>query len=314
MNRILITGGAGFIGYNLVKFYATRGDQVTIVDNLSRGILDWNMTVLTSMKNVKFIKKDLTRKIKHIGKNYDLIYHLAGVNGTKNFYEYPSYTSRTNLLTLINTIDWVVKKSPKSKFIWTSSSEVYACNPNKKIPTPEDVNLCIDDISNPRFSYASSKIAGESIVNNCGLDSVIIRPHNIYASRMGYEHVIPEFIMKSYGIKYGVDNDFKIQGTGKETRAFCYVDDFIEGLNLVSECGKSNETYNIGNDKEEISIMDLAKKIIKIYDIDVKIKITKVKEGSVSRRCPDISKMRSLGYEPQISLDEGLRRTIEWYT
>jgi len=316
--NILITGGAGFIGFHLAKHLAGKGYKISICDNLSRGKLDQDFKNLVQQDNVKFIQADLTEKteLDKLEKGYDHVYHLAAINGTRYFYEIPHQVLRVNLLSLINMLDWLRDSACKS-FIWTSSSEVYAGTAkilDIPIPTPEDVPSAIDDVFNPRFSYACTKIAGELLCINYareyGLNINIIRPHNIYGERMAYEHVIPEFITRIIRR----ENPFKIYG-GTQTRAFCYVEDFIKGLKLVLESPvPSSEIINLGNDREEISIADLAEKLFDLFNFHPQIEILPSPKGSVDRRCPDIDRAkRLLGYEPQIYLEEGLRRTYAWY-
>jgi len=317
--KILVTGGAGFIGYHLTNHLIEKGHDVTVADNLSRGSgIEGHNDIVWKFWNcskyAKFKKVDLTKKHFRLGGDYDLIYHLAAINGTKNFYKKPYLTSKVNLLTLINMLDWAKRHSPDSTFIWTSSSEVYAGTPDIPIPTPEKVNLTVNDIHNPRFSYASSKIAGESMVLNHPINSIIVRPHNIIGPRMGYDHVIPEFITKIGRMKHGFTmGKFEIKNVD-QTRAFCYIDDFIRGLDIVSKKGKINDIYNIGTE-EEIKIIDLAYKLFDIAKFTPhKIKKIKGDEGSTDRRCPDITKIKKLGYKSVVSLDEGLKRIYESYT
>tara|TARA_R110002110_G_scaffold148764_1_gene339912 strand:+ start:1382 stop:2290 length:909 start_codon:yes stop_codon:yes gene_type:complete len=301
--KVLVTGGTGFIGLNLSIYLAKNGAQVTICDNNFRGKLDEDAKHAVDECGLKFLKCDLTNKddFQNLDKDYDEIYHLAAVNGTENFYKMPEKVLRVNTLAVINLLDWVVDNDIKSKILFSSSSETYATTRNKKIPTPETVDLTIDDVHNPRFSYAGSKIIGELFFLNYAkkydLDTKIVRYHNIYGPRMGYEHVMPQFsvrILKK-------ESPFKIYG-GENTRAFCYIDDAVEATISVMRCDEAkNQIVNIGNEKEEVKILDLAKKMLNFSDYDVKIEIEDAPSGSVSRRCPDISKLRELiGYYPKV--------------
>lgn len=316
--KVLVTGGAGFIGFHLSKYLADKGEQVVICDNLLRAHVDEDFNNLLKQRHVKFINIDLTEKQKldKLEKDFDIVYHLAAINGTRYFYEIPHEVLRVNILSLINMLDWLTGTNCKS-IVWTSSSETYASTyslVDTPIPTPEEVPLTIADVSNPRFSYAGSKIAGEllclSYAKAYDLDVRIVRPHNIYGPRMGYEHVIPQFIMRI--IKR--EDPFKIYGD-HQSRAFCFVEDFIKGLKLVGESKEiGTNIVNVGNDKEEISIKNLASKMFDLFDFHPKLEILPPPEGSVDRRCPDINKARTLtGYEPQISLDKGLQITFDWY-
>lgn len=312
MEKVLITGGAGFIGFHLASHLSKKA-SVTICDNLSRGKEDSDLNELLDESNVDFVKCDLT-KTDELDKleKYDYVYHLAAVQGTKNFYEKPHVVLRTNLLSTINLLDWYTENKGR-KILFSSSSEAYAGTITKfagKIPTPEGIPLSIDDIFNPRWSYGGSKIAGELLFANYarahGFDMSIIRYHNVYGPRMGEDHVVPQFIRRALA----KEDPFKIYG-GKETRAFCYIDDAIRATELVMK--SSERMVHIGND-EEIMITDLAKKILEITGFRPTIDVQKAPEGSVSRRCPDITLLRKLGFSPSTKLKDGLKKTIDWYS
>lgn len=317
--KVLITGGTGFIGYHLSKALAKKDCEVTICDNLSRGKMDDELKDLIDLDNVKFVECDLTKKedLDKLEKDYDFLYHLAAINGTKHFYERPHEVLRVNVLATINLLDWFITTKCK-KILFTSSSETYAGTIktfNGQIPTPEDIPLSIEDIKNPRWSYGGSKILGELFfINYARIHNFrmsIIRYHNIYGPRMGYEHVIPEFMIRALKKQ----NPFKIIG-GKETRAFCYIEDAVKATIAVMESEKTDgEIVHIGNSKEEITIQDLAREVISLGNYSPEIKILPAPEGSVNRRCPDTTKLKNLtSFESKISLNEGLKKTYKWYS
>jgi UDP-glucose 4-epimerase len=174
----------------------------------------------------------------------------------------------------------------------------------------------LPDSLNPRYSYGGSKIVSELIAFNYGQDHYrqvqVFRPHNVFGPNMGWKHVEPQFIMRALAAQAARESAFPIQGDGTETRSFCYVDDIVEGILTMYEKGGHREIYHIGSD-EEISIRDLAARIGKIVGIDLDIQPGELQAGGTKRRCPDISKMRALGWSPRVSLDEGLERTVAWY-
>lgn len=318
MAKILITGGSGFIGFHLAKHLAKQNNEIIIADNLSRGQFDSEFENFVNQKNIKFSKIDLTRsdELNQLDGDIDFAYHLAAVNGTKFFYEMPEKLLKINILSTINFLDWIAKTKCKN-IMFSSSSETYAGTISRykeKIPTSEDIPLCIEDIFNPRFSYGGSKIAGELLFVNYArkfnLRAKIVRFHNIYGPRMGYEHVIPEFCLRIIRR----EDPFKIIG-GTPTRAFCYVDDAVRASQLVMEnSDNSIEVYHVGNDLEEISILELSRKLFDITDYHPKEDIMDPPKGSISRRCPSIEKLRSkFGFEPMVNLDDGLRQTFDWY-
>lgn len=316
----LVTGGAGFIGFALSKALAEKGYSVTIADNLFRGRKDAEFEELCSRPNVSFINSDLTKpeSFPRLGKpdGYDYVYHLAAINGTRLFYEMPEEVLRVNILACINLLDWF-KGAKKSKVLFSSSSETYAgtvAMGKAKIPTPETVPLSVQDVKNPRWSYAGSKILGELLFINYarkhGFPFSIVRYHNIYGPRMGTEHVIPEFILRA-GRR---EDPFTIKG-GSQTRAFCFVDDAVRATIAVMESPRaSGEIIHIGNDREEIKISNLAKKVFSACGYRPKLKMLPPPKGSVARRCPSTSKLLSLtGFRARVPLGEGLKKTAGWY-
>lgn len=313
-DKILITGGAGFVGFHLAKNLA-KTSTVHLCDNLFRGRMDEELRALLENKNVGFIKCDMTNvdDLKALDNNYNYVYHLAAVQGTRNFYEMPDKVLRTNMLSAINILDWF-SSSQSGKILFSSSSETYSGTIKMfsgQVPTPEDIPLCVDDIKNPRWSYGVSKIAGELLFINYAktrkFRMSIIRYHNVYGPRMGFDHVVPEFFVRA--IKK--EDPFKIYG-GKETRAFCYVDDAVAATELVMKAAKDGDIVHIGT-QDEIAIMELAKKVCDVANLHPHFEVLPSPEGSVSRRCPDITKLRSLGFEPAVSLNDGLKKTYEWY-
>lgn len=326
MKKILITGGAGFIGYYLSKQILDNDGnaELVLVDNFKRGRKDEDLEKILGNKRVKLLDLDLTDlgTYKKLGKGYDHVYHLAAVNGTKLFYEIPQEVLRVNTLSLIYMLEWFRKENPKGKFCFTSSNEAYAgalsAFGKLPIPTPEKVPLVIEDPYNPRWSYASTKLIGELFVIHYAkvynLKALIVRPHNFYGPRAGYGgHVIPDFCER---IRDKVD-PFPIYGAD-DTRTFCYITDAVRAMSLLMSSPKTDsqpiETVHIG-DFEEINIKALAEKLFEV--VGWKPKVLDIKnspEGSVKRRLADVSKLQSLtGWKPEVSLKEGLLKTFEWY-
>ena len=170
----------------------------------------------------------------------------------------------------------------------------------------------IPESKNPRFSYSSSKIIGETISINfakeLGIDYTIGRFHNVYGPSMGFEHVMPEFIKKCV-----LNKTFTVQGNGKESRSFCYISDAINAIKLISQhINGRNEIFNIGTN-EEVSINQLIEVLEDIHESKLKIKYIDFENEGTRRRIPDISKITELGYRQTISLNEGLRLTYNWY-
>ena len=322
MKKILITGGAGFVGYHLAKRLSAQEYEVVIADNFFRSEHDSDLKALLEKPNVKLIQTDLTKpeSWKDIGEGYDEVYHLVGINGTQLFYEIPHEVLRIGIATTMNVLDWfhTINGRPNAKIIYTSSNEAYAGALEKfgqlPIPTPEDVPLVIADPYNPRWSYAAQKLIGELFFIHYSkafnFRMSIVRPHNFYGPREGYKHVIPEVVER---IKDRID-PFPIYGSG-DTRSFCYIDDAVEAMQLVMESEKTDGgTYHIGT-TVETGIQELIGMIFTIMEWHPKkLDIKSSPEGSVKRRLPDVSKIkRDTGWEATTSLEEGLRTMIAWY-
>lgn len=304
---ILITGGSGFIGSAITKYLVQRKNKVIVFDNNSRG----KLVRLKEVKNkIKFIKGDIRnrKKLLSIRDQVDTVIHLAYVNGTKFFYRKPFEILDIAVNGLINILDFCKKKKVKN-FYLASSSEVYQ-NPFK-IPTNEEEMLKIPSIYNPRYSYGGGKIISElyglHFAKKFLKKFIIFRPHNVYGKDMGNDHVIPEFINRLKKLRN--KEKFLIYGTGKEVRSFIYIDDFVHGFDKIFKRGKNQEIYNIGtNDK--ITISKLAKLIAKVLRKNIKFKKRKGLKGSPSIRCPDIKKIKKLGFKHNISLKNGIKKIL----
>ena len=306
MSKILVTGGAGFIGQNLVNKLSELHD-VVIFDNGFRGSF-----TKSDNKKIKFVNGDITKisDWEQIPLEIDSVFHLGAINGTKFFYEIPEKVLDVNIKGMQNLLEFS-RKRDIDNILFTSSSEVYGYP--KIFPTPETEELSIPDVYNPRFSYSSSKIIGEVLCINFtqkyNLKHTIVRYHNIYGPNMGHEHVMPQFIKKL--IK---NEEFSVEGDGTETRSFCFIDDAIDATLLVNDDDSfKNRIFNVGNDVET-SISDLLELLSKISGKAIKPKFKPKDHAGTKRRVPEISKARSLGYNPKITLENGLRITCDWYS
>jgi len=318
MARILITGGAGFIGYHLAEKLSTdSSSSITIADNLQRGQYDNKFKKLIEKPNITFKEVNLTdiNTTRAIWDCYDEVYHLAAMIGVKHCVNDPKNVLYTNIMSTSNIIRLIIENRCK-KVLFSSTCETYASGFGLgvvNVPTDESVPLVIGDVKSPRLSYAGSKIVGEQLIhfNSSGnYQYSIIRYHNIFGPRMGYAHVIPEVVKRIYQ----KESPFKIYGAS-QTRAFCYVADAVAQTIAVMKSDKTNgEIIHIGNNREEIAIKDLIEKIFKILDYHPSTINVEGYPGSVERRCPDISKLERLtGVRPRVPLDEALKITVEWY-
>lgn len=307
MSKALVTGGAGFIGSNLVNRLIRDSKKVVIFDNEFRGSFD-----NVSDKNVQLVRGDITKPDDWNSLPDDItsIFHMGAINGTKFFYEIPEKVLEVNVKGVINMLEYAIGNKVE-EVLFASSSEVYGIPSH--FPTNETEILKIPDPLNPRYSYSGSKIIGELFCINYGrkygLRNTIVRYHNVYGPRMGNEHVIPQLIRKLVR-----KEEFVLEGDGTESRSFCYVDDAVEAT-IIASRDKSIEDriFNIGN-PEEVSISSLAQQLIEISGEKVVPRYQPKEMAGTKRRVPDITKIKSLGYMPKVFLKEGLRITYDWYS
>ena len=313
--KYLVTGGTGFVGSAVVKRLVKDGYSVRVLDNNSRGSATRLADIIDKIELVQADIRDPVA-VMEACKGVDSVLHFAYINGTVFFYTKPELVLDVGVKGMTNVLDACIKLGIKELFI-ASSSEVYQTPP--KVPTDETAPLSVPDPLNPRYSYGGGKIIDELLTINFGKKyfdkAVIFRPHNVYGPDMGWEHVIPQFVVKMKKIlqtEKGKKIDFPIQGTGKETRAFCFIDDFVDGLMKVIENGKHLNIYHIGT-MEEIEIEQVAREVGAYFGKDVNIVPGEAPKGGTSRRCPDITKLKSLGYSPKIHFKEGLIKAVRWY-
>jgi len=315
--KILIIGGAGFIGVNLAKFLiANRKVELTIADYyFSRDFTEYFST--DEINIIKFIKKDFTDQTSFIDLDttFDYVYMLASVVGVNNTLENPDEVIRINTSLIFNCLEWLKTTSVK-RVLFSSTSETYSGTTELieySIPTDENVPLCIEDVSDPRFTYAITKILGESAflnyAKNYGFEATIVRYHNAFGPDMGFKHVIPHLVERFKNN----EKPFRMYGYD-QTRAFSYIDDTVVGSVLAMESDlAAGEIFHIGSSKE-ISIEELIKTVGDMMGYSGEYVGAPTYPGSVSRRCPDISKAnRLLGYNPLVDWKDGLKITVDWY-
>ena len=312
--RVLVTGGAGFIGSALVRRLAVGGHEVTVLDDMSRGRP--GRLAGTGCHIAYGYVRDagaVRRAMQGCGR----VVHMAAVNGTNTFYAEPRHVLDVALNGIMNILD-ACEHTGCGDLLLVSSSEVYQAAP--VVPTPETVPMSVPDPLNPRYSYGGGKIASELAAlawQRTGvLDRLVIaRPHNIYAEDAGWKHVIPELAVQMARLVTEHPSGpvpLPVQGNGDETRAFCHLSDCTDALMLLLDEGTPGGIYNVGND-EEVTIAHLAGLIAAHYRREVKVIPGVLAKGSPFRRCPDITKIRALGYEPQVSLAQGLGPVLDWY-
>lgn len=305
--RILITGGAGFIGSFLTEaFY--KDNKITLFDNGRRN--SFQFLTKQIQNKTTFIKGDIRDPeiVKSVTKNTDIIIHLAAIAGASFYETDPFLTLEVNLFGTANLLKALEGKRIE-RVITFSTSEVYG-------PLASDVSendpTCIGPLSEGRWSYAISKLASDHLARayfkKNGLPVNMIRPFNIYGPRQVGEGAISNMLTSA--IK---ERKIYVSGDGSQKRAWCYISDMVEAVKLILEKGGSGECFNIGNPGSYVTILELAKKIQKLVK-GSEIIFTKNRKVEVFDRKPNVSKAKSVfGYSPEVVLEKGLKLTYEWW-
>jgi nucleoside-diphosphate-sugar epimerase len=313
--KVLVTGGSGFVGAALCTDLVEQGHHVVAFDNNSRG----HARRLAHLgDSIEFVQGDVRdfEQVRAATRGCEVVWHLAYVNGTRFFYERPDDVLEVGIKGALNTVEAALAEGVR-RYVLASTSETY--NQPYRIPTDETEMLKIPDVTNPRFSYGGGKIASELLALHLGaqrgLESVIFRPHNFYGPDMGVEHVVPEITRRIVQLSDGLTRDsieLPIQGDGSDTRAFCHVSDGAAGAIIAGDRGSNREIYNVGTERE-VSVADLVTMIGRSLGVRVTLIPGHRPEGGTARRCPDMTKLGALGFEPKVGLEEGLAATTAWY-
>ncbi|MEM2942551.1 MAG: UDP-glucuronic acid decarboxylase family protein [Candidatus Bathyarchaeia archaeon] len=310
--KILITGGAGFLGSWLSDALIELGVSLVCVDNLSSGSIN-NISHLKRSKRFRFIQADVEELEKAVHEDgFKCILHLASRASPEDYQAYPVETLTANSLGTLRALE--VARRHSSTFLFASTSEVYG--DAELIPTPEDYWGKVNPIG-PRSPYDESKRFSEALCKayerKHGLDVRILRIFNSFGPRLRpeglYGRAVSRFIMQAVE-----GAPITVYGDGSQTRSFCYVTDTVKGiLQALTRDSARGEVFNIGN-PEETSILELATRIKTLTCSNSTITFHPLPEDDPRRRCPDISKAkRMLDWQPEIRLEEGLRRTISWF-
>lgn len=309
MKSALVSGGAGFIGLHLCESLLEKGFEVVCIDNLLTGS-EQNISHLKPNQNFGFVKADTTKALPSsvTEKKFTHVFNLASPASPLHYQIHPIETLEANSLGTKAMLEIAVKN--KASFLQASTSEVYgspAVHPQVESywgnVNPIGLRSCYDE--GKRFSEALV-MAYRRVAN---ANTKIIRIFNTYGPRMqvGDGRVIPNFITSALANK-----PIPIFGSGKQTRSLCYVSDLVEGLLLAID-SKEHEPINLGN-PNELTMLELAQKIIFISGSKSRLEFRELPQDDPERRKPDISKAKTiLGWKPEVSVDVGLKRTIEWF-
>ena len=301
--KVLIAGGAGFLGSYLAERFVAEGHNVHILDNFASGL----------KQNIEDIKEKITLLDNDVisfrtDERYDIVVNFASRASRVEWEKHPVDVALSNAVGSKNLIEVALRCN--ALYVYASSSEVYG-DP-KVIPTPEDYLGCVSTTGS-RSPYDEGKRFGDALTKayerQYGLRNIIIRFFNTYGPRMRggdfYGRVIDRFIQQAMH-----NEPITVYGDGSQTRSFTYVSDTIDGVMAAITKGKEGEVYNIGNDSET-SILDLAKLVRNLAKSVSEIQFKYLPENDPKRRAADITKMRKLGWGPKISLKEGITNIIK---
>ena len=333
--KLLITGGAGFLGYYLIQSVlhwnrnasAEQCIDVTVYDNYIRGIPEW-LDAASNDPTLHLVRHDITHPLPQGMRNFSFIIHAASIASPIYYRKYPIETMDANVNGLRSLLEYARqrqdKEVPVEGFLNFSTSEIYGDPTPENIPTPETYRGNVS-CTGPRACYDESKRYGEALCVNFaqqyGLPVKVARPFNNYGPglKITDKRVLPDFARDIFA-----GRDIVMHSDGSPTRTFCYVADAVVGYYKILTKGRPGEAYNIGVEAPEISMADLADRVTAIardrfgYRGTVIKKLNEDKDYLVdnpNHRCPIIAKARKeLGYNPSISLEEGLLRSLVWYS
>jgi UDP-glucose 4-epimerase len=309
--RIVITGGAGFIGTTLARRLVDE-NEVIAVDNLHRDALSG--TELAGHPNFHFAQGDVLdpERLTELFAGCTHVVHAAGIAGVDTVLSSPVRTMRVNVIGTYNALEAALAtKDTVERIVEFSTSEVfgqYAFNVQEAHVTT------IGSVGEARWTYAVSKLAGEHMAHayhgELGLPSVSVRPFNIYGPGQIGGGAIRAFIEAALA-----GEDLEIRGDGSQIRAWCYVDDMVEAVLLALEHPAAvGESFNVGNPRSAVTIHDLATRIKRLTGCPGELRFVPLRYIDVELRIPNVAKARTLlGFEAEVELDEGLERTIAWY-
>jgi nucleoside-diphosphate-sugar epimerase len=333
--NLLITGGAGFLGYYLVQSVlywnqvnpAAKPIHLTIYDNYIRGVPKW-LTDLSGNPNLELLKHDITNPLPEAIGDFQFIIHAASIASPTFYRKYPIETMDANVNGLRYLLEYCLqqkaKGNPVEGFLFYSTSEIYGDPTPENIPTPETYRGNVS-CTGPRACYDESKRYGETLCVNFALQHDLpiktARPFNNYGPglKITDRRVLPDFARDIFS-----GRDIVMLSDGSPTRTFCYIADAIVGYYKILVKGHPGEAYNIGVETPEISMANLAERVVglahELFDYGGKVVLQTSADqdyliDNPNRRCPIIDKARDhLGYDPSITIDEGLNRTMVWYS
>lgn len=307
--KILITGGAGFIGSHLAEALAPEYN-VVLFDNLRRNSLKY-LGQDALPEGVSFAKGDVldAQTLRQAMEGTEVVLHLAAIAGVSSYYRESSKTLRVNILGTLNVLESMLATGTK-QMIDFSTSEVYGARAES---VRESSPHCIGPVHENRWVYAVSKLASEHLAlrygEEHGLRCSCIRPFNVYGPRQTGEGAISNFCKSLI-----VGQPLTIYGDGQDRRAWCFVSDLVDGtLRVLRTPAAAGKAFNVGNPRQVVTTVELADLLIKIHGSGT-IQFCESSHAPINNRSPDIARAQQLlQFQPAVDLEAGLRRTLAWY-
>lgn len=307
--KIFISGGAGFIAHTIIEKLVSK-NQIICYDNFFRDSLTGSS--LSKHQNLRVVRGDVLdyQLLKDSSKEADIVIHAAAIAGIDTVIKNPTLTMKVNLIGTANVLEAARENGVKDRLVDFSTSEVFG---NRAFKSSEDDFTVFNSAGEARWSYCVSKLAGEHMAmayyKEFGLPLVTIRPFNVYGPGQTGDSAMLIFIKKALR-----NEDIHIYGDGTQIRAWCFVDDFVEGLLLCLYKPEAiGHSFNIGNERTVVTIYGLAQTICRVLGSKSRILFKPPLSADIELRIPSIEKARRiLDYRPEVELEEGIRRTAEW--
>jgi nucleoside-diphosphate-sugar epimerase len=307
---ILLTGGSGFIGTALARRLLPH-NEVVVLDNGFRDAL--TVSEISGHPRLRVLRGDVVEPgtVRRAIRGCQVVVHLAAIAGVDTVLRMPVTTMKVTLIGTLNVLEAAVAEGGVERFVDFSTSEVFGAYAYK---VREGDATVLGAVGEARWTYAVSKLATEHLAHNYhlqyGLPALSIRPFNVYGPGQVGEGAIHRFIVRALR-----GEDLEIHNDGAQIRAWCYVDDLVEAVSLSLEKAEAvGHAFNVGNPRSVCTIYDLAQRVARLSGSSSRLQPVAWPFTDVELRVPDIDKARKLlGYEPRVDLEEGLKRTIDWY-
>lgn len=308
--KILITGGAGFIGLHIAERLATAGNELTLLDLELNGPLRYSP--LATDPTVRRIAADV-RDTEPLGAEIaraDLVLHFASLVGVQYVIDHARETIDTILLGTRNVLEAARKNDHLDRLVYISTSEVYG----NALDATEGVAASVGTKNDPRLSYASAKLMGEHMVwayhREFAMPTVIVRPFNVFGPKRKTANAVGIFAVRALA-----GQSIQLHGDGSQLRSWCYIDDFTDGMmRCLSSPAAVGQDFNIGNPVTATTIYDLAERTIRLAGSSSTLSRTAYTFSDIGARAPNSNKARELlGFEPKVDLDPGLIKTLDWH-